>query len=86
MYDLDVNDDTSARIRKDCEAICNWFLDYKGSIRQCSEELCISKSRVHTYIHTYIIYYYNEEYCQIQKLLNYNKKNRTRPRRFWITK
>ena len=42
------------------------MLDFKCSIRQASQELCIPKSTIHNYIHTYIRTYYDEEYRQIK--------------------
>ncbi len=71
------------KIRSQCQAICTWFLDEKGSIRLCSEALCIPKSTIHTYIHTYIRSYFNEEYVQIMNILKYNKKYRTTPHKYW---
>ena len=49
MYELEDYSDLDTinrclKIRKQCEEICNWMLNYKCSIRQCAEELCISKS------------------------------------------
>ena len=88
MYDLEDYSDLDTinrclKIRKQCEEICNWMLNYKCSIRQCAEELCISKSTVHNYIHSYIKCYYDEEYCQIKRILQFNKQYRMRPRKYW---
>lgn len=74
---------TARQIKTDCERVCDYMLNYKCSIRQASQELCIPKSRIHWLIHTYIEEYYNEEYHQIVKLLRFNKKYRSKPRKSW---
>ena len=53
------------KIKHQCDEICAWFLNEKGSIRMCAKNVCMSKSLVHKYIHTYIKKYYDEEYQQI---------------------
>lgn len=80
--DLD-NIQRCLQIREQCEDICDWMLNYKCSIRQCAEELCISKSTVHNYIHSYIKCYYDEEYCQIKRILQFNRQYRRKPRKYW---
>lgn len=70
-------------IRNQCDRICRWFLDHRGSIRMCSEELQIPKSTIHYYIHSYIRTYYDEEYVQIINILKYNSIYRRLPRKFW---
>lgn len=84
MHELDSYDEKAIEIRKQCELICNWFLDNKCSIRQCAENVCIPKSTIHTYIHTYIKRYYDDEYMQIIRILQYNRKYRSRCRSSWI--
>ena len=91
MYNIDIwwdySEDTQSQVlsvKHKCEEICEYMLDYKCSIRQASQELCIPKSTIHTYIHTYIKTYYNEEYLQIKRLLRYNRQERTRPRKYWV--
>ena len=59
------------------------MLNEKGSIRMCSDNIAVSKSKIHSYIHTYIKRYYDEEYKQIVRILKYNKRYRTKPRRLW---
>ena len=71
-------------IKQKCEEIVQYLLDYKCSIRQASQELCIPKSTIHNYIHSYIKNYYNKEYLQIKRLLRYNKQERTKPRKYWV--
>ena len=71
-------------VKHKCEEICEYLLDYKCSIRQASQELCIPKSTIHNYIHTYIRAFYDEEYVQIKRLLRYNKQERTKPRKYWV--
>lgn len=87
MVDLDDwtedNIEKICQIRKDCKAIIEWFLYYRGSIRQCSEWLGIARSTIHMYIHEYICYYWDDEYQQIQNILKYNSRNRFKPRRLW---
>ena len=68
MYNIDTwwdyAEDTQSQIlnvKHKCEEICKYLLDYKCSIRQASQELCIPKSTIHNYIHTYIRTFYDEE-------------------------
>lgn len=70
-------------IRSICESICEYFLNEKGTIRMCSREIGWSKSTIYNYIHSYIREYYSEEYAQIVKILNYNRRNRSKPRKYW---
>lgn len=74
------------RIRKDCVDIINWFMNEKGSIRQCSENLIISKSTIHKYIHTYIQYNWYDSYIEIKHILKFNKEYRFRSRSRWRLK
>ena len=67
-------------VKHKCEEICRYLLDYKCSIRQASQELCIPRSTLHSYIETY----YDEEYLQIKRLLRYNKQERAKPRKYWV--
>ena len=71
------------KIKHQCDEICAWFLNEKGSIRMCAKDVCMSKSLVHKYIHTYIKKYYDEEYQQILQILKYNSRYRKKPHRFW---
>lgn len=86
MYDLTVDiyyNDTAKNIDNNCRLICSWLLDNKCSIRDCSKEINLSKSQIHRLIHSYIRYYYNEEYYQILKLLQWNKRERFKPKKYW---
>lgn len=71
------------RLRQVCESICSWMINEKCSIRMCANELALSKTLVHHYIHTYIKTFYLEEYEQIVTILRWNKKYRCKPRRLW---
>ena len=70
-------------VKHRCESICQWFLDEQGSIRMCAKELCLSKSLVHNYLHTYIKIYFDEEYQQILRILSWNKRYRIMPHKYW---
>lgn len=87
MIDLDdwseENVSINLEIRQDCKNIIEFFLDYQGSIRQCASWVRLSRYKVHRYIHTYIRYYWDEEYVRIVNMLRYNKKNRFKPRAKW---
>lgn len=72
-----------SKIKKDCVDIINWFMNEKGSIRQCSENLRISKSTIHRYIHTYIQYNWYDVYVEIKHILKFNKEYRSQPRSSW---
>lgn len=92
MFDLDrlqyisVYDNDYYKLKSTKEKvdkIRTFMLDYKGSIRQCSEETCIPKSTVHMYIHTYIKKYYYEDYLQILQILRFNVQDRRKARKCW---
>lgn len=84
-YDLaaELDNPEAKKIKDNCERICEYMIDNLCSIRQCSENIGISKSSVHGLIHTYIKIFYLEEYNQLMKLLKFNQKNRTKPRKNW---
>lgn len=70
-------------IRARCEAIIDCFCSQKLTIRLCAQELMLSKSLVHYYVHTYIKEYYNDKYYKIKYVLDWNKKYRNKPRNCW---
>lgn len=87
LEDYGANEEEYEKIiktKKTCKYICNWFLNEKGSIRMCAKNLCLSKSLVHVYIHSYIKTYYFEEYQQIMRILKYNSHYRTKPHKYWF--
>lgn len=57
-----------------CEEIIRLFLDQRMTIRLCAENMCMSKSNVHKYIHTQIKDRYPTEYDQIRRKLQWNSK------------
>ena len=71
------------RTLENCKAVVQWFLDYKGSIRQCAAETRLSKSYIDNLIHTYIRAYFDEEYQCILRILRYNRYERSKPRKYW---
>lgn len=75
-----------SKIKKDCIDIINWFMDEKGSIRQCSENLMIPKSTIHRYIHTYIKYNWYDLYIEIKHILKFNSEYRSCARNCWKSK
>lgn len=77
------DDPVAERIKKECESICDWMLNEKCSIRQCAENVGLSKSHTHYLIHSYIRVYYSEEYDQIVRLLKFNLSERRKPRKYW---
>lgn len=66
-----------------CEAIVNYMVKHKCSIRQCSEAVDIPKSTVHNYIHTHIKNHYHKDYVRIKLILAFNLKYRRKPRSYW---
>lgn len=85
-YDLNYDiyyDENAKTINNKCKIICEWLLDNKCSLRDCEKEIGISKSQIHRLIHSYIKRYYDEEYYQIVKLLNWNKKERFKQKKYW---
>ena len=71
------------RITDTCETTCRYFIDNQMTIRQVAAETRLSKSLVHNYVHSYIKTYYDEEYCQIKRLLAYNRRYRSKSRKYW---
>lgn len=84
ILDLEDWSTESLEMRQICEKICDYIIDEKCSIRRAERELCIPRSTIHQYIHTYIKRYYDEEYMQIIRILDYNKRNRFKPRKKWV--
>lgn len=70
-------------INEYCNSIIEMFQQNYMSIRICADNLMIGKSTVHRYIHTYIRVYYYEDYLRILTRLEYNKKYRCMPRKYW---
>lgn len=62
------------------------FINEKGTLRLCEKETLIPKSTIHLYINTYIKMYRFQDYMIIKHILDYNKQNRCKSRRFWIGK
>lgn len=89
MFNLDeVNywDNTrAAKIKQNCQSVVDTMLLLRCSIRQCSEETLISKSTVHSYIHSYIRVYWPEQYQEIINILKYNSRYRRMSRKYWIS-
>lgn len=83
MIDLDITSLKTLKIQEDCEKIINYMIEYRPSLRMASDDLMMSKSKIHNYIHTYIRTDYNDEYVQIVNILKYNSKFRRRPRMYW---
>lgn len=83
MLDLDVTTLRTLKIRDNCERIINYMIEYKPSLRIAEENLGMSKSNIHKYIHTYIKTDYNDDYVQIVNILRYNAKFRRRSRKYW---
>lgn len=74
---------SALNIKVTCEQIISFMMNYRGSIRQCSDFIGVPKSTIHSYIHGYIRLFYEEDYREIVALLRYNKKNRCKARRYW---
>ena len=66
-----------------CEEIIRLFLDQRMTIRLCAENMCMSKSNVHKYIHNEIKYRYPDEYLQIKNKLKWNSKHLCVNRKYW---
>lgn len=62
-----------------CEEIIRLFLDQQMTIRLCAENMCMSKSNVHTQIKDR----YPTEYDQIRRKLQWNSKNLCINRKYW---
>lgn len=70
-------------IQQRCNSIIDMFQQNRMSIRICADNLMLGKSTVHKCIHTYIKVYYYEDYLHILTRLEYNKKYRCMPRKYW---
>lgn len=84
MLDLDdALDENAWEMRKKIKMIVDWMIDNHPSLRQASEDLCIPKSTLHRWIHTYVKTYYPEEYSEIRHYFYLYKKYRFKPRKLW---
>ena len=70
-------------LQKKCEMIADSIIYYNNTIRQAADNLNISKSTVHAYIHSHIKGNMQDEYFQIVEKLKWNKRNRFKPRKYW---
>ena len=89
MYLLDIEnpcDQESIDMRNTIREIVTWIIDNKCTLRQASADLCIPTSTLHRYIHTYVREFYDEEYLTICNILKFNKKYRSRPKKYWYYK
>ena len=70
-------------VKNRCEEIIALFLDQRMTIRLCAENLCMSKSNVHFYIHHKIKDRYPDEYQVIRNKLKWNQKHLCVNRKYW---
>lgn len=68
---------------ENCRNIVMFMLDNRCTIRQAEDNLGISRSTIHRYIHKEIKYRYPESYDEIVDLLKYNKTYRAKCRSSW---
>lgn len=66
-----------------CEEIIALFLDQRMTIRLCAENMLLSKSTIHKYIHTKIKDRYPVEYQEIKHKLHRNSKHLCINRKYW---
>lgn len=66
-----------------CEEIIRLFLDQRMTIRLCAENMLLSKSTIHNYIHTKIKDMYPIEYEEIKNKLHWNSKHLCINRKYW---
>lgn len=76
-------DEDIIRVQSTCDSIIQYFKNFHGSLRMAEQELGISKSTIHRYIYTYIRHDYNEDYTELKSLMQYNKRYRCKPRKYW---
>lgn len=70
-------------VEERCEDIIDMFLNQRMTIRLCAENLCISKSCAHYYIHHKIKDRYPDEYQIIRNKLKWNQKHLCMNRKYW---
>ena len=70
-------------VKNRCEEIIAMFLDQRMTIRLCAENMLLSKSTIHNYIHTKIKYRYPIEYQEIKHKLQWNSKHLCINRKYW---
>lgn len=66
-----------------CEEIISMFLDQRMTIRLCAENMMLSKSTIHNYIHREIKERYPDEYLEIKTKLRWNSAHLCMPRKYW---
>ena len=74
---------TDELITSRCDEIIRMFLDQRMTIRLCAENMMLSKSTVHKYIHTKIKDRYPDEYDKIRNKLRWNSKHLCVNRKYW---
>ena len=70
-------------VQQHCEDIIDMFLNQRMTIRLCAENLCMSKSNVHYYIHHKIRDRCPDEYQSIRNKLKWNQKHLCVNRKYW---
>lgn len=70
-------------VKHRCEEIIALFLDQRMTIRLCAENMLLSKSTIHNYIHTKIKDMYPIEYDEIKNKLQWNQKHLCINRKYW---
>lgn len=78
---LDYSED-SLRIQSILDQAFVYIVDYGMSLRQAADEMCVSKSTLHTYIHQYLPDYDDDKWCQVKRRLQITKKYYNKPRKY----
>ena len=76
-------DDDRIRIKRLCEKIIKYLVDYKMTLRETAENIDEPLSTIDRYVHTAIKTNYPIEYQRIVKILDWNKIHRFRPKKYW---
>lgn len=76
-------DEDRIRIKKLCEQIIEYLVDYKMTLRETAENIDEPLSTIDRYIHTAIKMNYPTEYQRIVKILYWNKIHKFKPKKYW---
>lgn len=86
-YDLECpTTQEELEFKQTIKTIKDSIIDNKWTLSQASENLCIAKTTLHRYIHSYIKVYYYEDYEVICSILKFNKEYKFKPKSKWHAK
>ena len=71
------------KLKQTCLEIITYICDYKMTLREMEDNLMIPRATLDRYIHTMIKSNFPTEYRRISKILEWNKKYKFKPKKYW---